>query len=115
MKSKMPAIGVPKAIPGRISTVRGQKAILDSDPAALAGVATRVLDPAIRRNAEKFPAEFLFRLAPQETTKTWPQIATPSSRSMRSRFATASEKRTVRFRSFRPPHPAPRLPPSFYA
>lgn len=115
MKSKMPATDVPEAIPGRIFTVLGQKVILDSDLAALDGVATQVLNQAIKRNAEKFPAEFMFRLAPQETTKTWPQIATSSSGSMRSRFATASEKRNIRFLPFRPPNPDPRPLISFYA
>jgi hypothetical protein len=49
-----------------IRVVRGRRAMLDADLAALYGVATRVLVQAVKRNLERFPAEFVFRLANQE-------------------------------------------------
>ena len=41
-----------------ILLVRGQKVILDKDLAALYGVATKVLVQAVKRNINRFPADF---------------------------------------------------------
>ena len=46
----------------RILLVRGRKVLLDSDLAALYGVETRALNQAIKRNPERFPPDFMFRL-----------------------------------------------------
>jgi hypothetical protein len=45
-----------------ILLLRGQKVMLDSDLAALYGVATKSLNQAVRRNAERFPLDFMFQL-----------------------------------------------------
>jgi ORF6N domain len=45
-----------------IQTIRREKVILDSDLARIYGVETRVLNQAVRRNLEKFPSDFMFRL-----------------------------------------------------
>jgi hypothetical protein len=45
-----------------IRSIRGERVILDVDLARIYGVATRVLNQAVRRNREKFPADFIFRL-----------------------------------------------------
>jgi len=45
-----------------IYLVRGQKVMLDKDLAQLYGVETRVLNQAVRRNAERFPSDFMFKL-----------------------------------------------------
>ena len=50
----------------RILELRGTKVILDSDLAELYGVETRVLNQAVRRNIERFPDDFAFRLAKTE-------------------------------------------------
>jgi hypothetical protein len=42
--------------------IRGQKVLLDRDLAALYGVETRVLNQAVRRNADRFPPDFMFVL-----------------------------------------------------
>ena len=47
------------AIASRIVVVRGLRAILDADLAALYGVETRRLNEQVRRNAAKFPPDFL--------------------------------------------------------
>lgn len=49
-----------------ILLVRGQKAILDRDLALLYGVETRVLNQAVRRNLDRFPADFMFSLTRKE-------------------------------------------------
>ena len=89
MKFKTPAVYVPETIHGLIFTVRGQKVILDSDLAVLYGVATRRLNQAVKRNAEKFPDDFMFQLAPHEVENLKSQIVTSSSEDMRSQFVTA--------------------------
>jgi len=45
-----------------ILILRGQRVLLDSDLAALYGVEAKALNQAVRRNAERFPADFMFRL-----------------------------------------------------
>jgi hypothetical protein len=46
--------------------IRGQKVMLDRDLAQLYGVETRVLNQAVRRNAERFPPDFMFQLTRDE-------------------------------------------------
>jgi len=46
--------------------VRGQKVLLDRDLAALYGVETRVLNQAVRRNIDRFPADFMLKLSRDE-------------------------------------------------
>jgi hypothetical protein len=45
-----------------ILLLRGQRVILDAELAALYGVTTKALNQAVKRNAERFPEDFLFRL-----------------------------------------------------
>jgi len=53
-------------IEDRILLIRGEKVILDADLAALYGVPTKVLNQAVRRNVDRFPVDFMFRLTPKE-------------------------------------------------
>jgi len=46
--------------------LRGQKVILDRELAPLYGVETRALKQAVRRNANRFPPDFMFALSPKE-------------------------------------------------
>ena len=64
-----------------IHIIRGQQAMLDSDLAKLYGVETRVLNQAVKRNIERFPADFMFQLTKDETENLRSQIAISSSRS----------------------------------
>jgi hypothetical protein len=61
-----------------IVTVRGHRVVLDADLAHVYGVPTRRLNEAVRRNAERFPADFAFRLTAPETANLKSQIATSS-------------------------------------
>ena len=61
----------------RIRRFRGEKVLLDFDLAALYGVETRALNQAVRRNADRFPADFMFQLSSEET-ETLSQLVTPS-------------------------------------
>ena len=71
-----------------ILTVRGCKGIVDADLARLYGVETRVLNQAVRRNAQKFPRDFAFRLTRQEVTNLRSQIVISSYDDNRSQFAS---------------------------
>jgi hypothetical protein len=50
----------------KIYLIRGQKVMLDRDLAELYGVETRVLNQAVRRNADRFPDDFMFALNREE-------------------------------------------------
>jgi hypothetical protein len=50
----------------RIFVLRGHRVILDRDLAELYGVETRAVNQAAKRNADRFPADFMFQLAPEE-------------------------------------------------
>ena len=54
-------------IQNRIYEVRGVRVMLDFDLAALYQVETRVLKQAVRRNLDRFPEDFLFRLTSEES------------------------------------------------
>ena len=49
-----------------IYDIRGAKAMLDYDLAAIYGVETRTLNQAVKRNMERFPPDFMFRLTEEE-------------------------------------------------
>ena len=55
---------------------REQKVLLDFDLAALYGVTTKVLNQAVKRNFERFPEDFMFRLTAEETRSLRSQIVT---------------------------------------
>src|SRR5437763_17197014 len=49
-----------------IQEIRGQKVILDSDLARIYGVETKALNRAVKRNASRFPKDFVFQLTRRE-------------------------------------------------
>lgn len=63
-------------IENAILLIRGQKVLLDADLAALYGVETKVLVKAVKRNAERFPGDFMFQLLPKEVARLRFQIGT---------------------------------------
>jgi hypothetical protein len=73
----------------QILVIRGQKVLLDHDLADLYDVSTKSLNQAVKRNNERFPVDFMFRLSPHETQEL-----------NRSQTVTGSQK-----------HRDPRFPP----
>lgn len=61
-----------------ILVIRGHKVMLDADLAGLYGVTTRRLNEQVRRNADRFPDDFAFRLTNQELAILMSQNATSS-------------------------------------
>jgi hypothetical protein len=70
------------AIEKRIYTIRGQQVMFDRDLANLYGVPSKALNQAVKRNAERFPDEFMFQLDPQEFAHWKSQIVTSKGDAM---------------------------------
>lgn len=86
-----------------IRTVRGHKVILDVDLARIYGVPTKVLNQAVKRNRERFPADFMFQTTKQEagTCRSWSQSVTLNGEGNRSQSVTGPQKhRDPRFRPY---------------
>ena len=58
-----------KPIVSLILTIRGRKVLIDADLADIYGVETRTLNQAVKRNAERFPEDFVFRLNTDEKSE----------------------------------------------
>jgi len=69
-KSKDLTILIPiERIENKIYFIRGKRVMLDKDLAELYGVETRTLNQAVKRNAERFPDDFLLSLTREEITR----------------------------------------------
>lgn len=80
------------AIMRNIFVIRGRRVLLDSDLAALYQVATKALTRAVRRNPGRFPADFMFQLAVEESAS----FKEPIWR-LKDRARKAPEVCTIRF------------------
>jgi hypothetical protein len=79
MAIKKQSIVLVEQVQSKILFMRGEKVILDSDLAALYGVTTSRLNEQVKRNHERFPPDFMFRLSRKEFNDLKPQFATSSS------------------------------------
>jgi len=82
-------------IQNKIYEIRGHKVMLDFDLAELYEVQTKVLNQAVKRNIQRFPPDFMFRLTMDEWESMRSQFATAlrERRNMQSQNVTASQKR----------------------
>lgn len=71
-----------------ILTIRGHRVILDADLAALYQVPTKRLNEQVKRNAERFPDEFMFQLTKAEAEELW---------ASRSQFATLKRGQNIKY------------------
>jgi hypothetical protein len=67
-------------IVSKIITLRNEKVILDLHLAGFYGVETRVLKQAVRRNRDRFPADFMYELTPDEVDDVVSQFVIPSKK-----------------------------------
>ncbi len=98
MKNIIPA----EVVENRIFLVRKRKVMLDSHLAELYGVSTSALNQAVKRNRDRFPADFMFQLNKDEADAMWSQTVTTSEEGNnpkaqnvilnRSQFVTGSQK-----------------------
>lgn len=65
-KDKKPQTVAAIQIERHILLIRGEKVMLDADLASLYQVETRVLTQAVKRNLDRFPADFMFQLSKAE-------------------------------------------------
>ena len=63
----------------RIQLIREQRVMLDADLAKLYDVQTKVLVQAVKRNIERFPADFMFQLSPEEWAALRSQTVTSNT------------------------------------
>ena len=71
-----------KKIQNNIHDIRGERIMLDYDLAILYEVETRVMNQAVKRNSDKFPEDFMFRV----TAKEWDFIQLQNSTNPSSQF-----------------------------
>ncbi|MBI5100352.1 MAG: ORF6N domain-containing protein [Nitrospirae bacterium] len=67
-----------EVIEGKIYMIRGHKVMLSTDLAELYEVQPKVLMQAVKRNIERFPADFMFMLSNQEVINLKSQFVTSS-------------------------------------
>lgn len=72
-------------IEDRIFIVRGQRVMLDHELADIYQVETKVLNQAVKRNLQRFPADFMFQLSESEFETIRSQNVTASKRNLRFR------------------------------
>lgn len=77
-KNKDAALMPVEHISQSILILRGQRVLLDADLAALYTVETRRLNEQVRRNRDRFPADFIFELTAEEFANLKSQFATSS-------------------------------------
>lgn len=72
----------PEGIAVLVQVIRSEKVLLDGDLAVLFDVPTKALNQAVKRNVERFPANFTFQLTPDEWAAMRSQIVTASRRNI---------------------------------
>lgn len=78
-KAERVAIVPTGAIQARILVIRSRQVMLDRDLAELYGVETKVLTRAVRRNEDRFPSDFMFRLTANEFADLRRQFGTSNA------------------------------------
>jgi hypothetical protein len=83
-----------QVIHSKIFEIRGQKVMLDFDLAMLYEVETKRINEQVKRNNDRFPQDFMFKLTIKEWNMMRSQFATASvNEGMQSQIATASQKK----------------------
>jgi hypothetical protein len=101
-KEIIPAVRIARSI----HLLRGQKVLLDFDLADLYGVATKVLNQAVKRNRERFPVDFMFQLTASEAERLTFQFGItkseeePISDHSRSQFVTLKRGQNIKYRPY---------------
>ena len=80
------------SIQNKIYTVRSVQVMLDSDLAELYGVETKMLNRAVKRNIERFPDKFMFRLEEDEWENLRFQIGTSNGMHDSLRYQNGTSK-----------------------
>ncbi len=87
-------------VSNKIFFIRGQKVMIDRDLAELYGVATKVLNQAVKRNIDRFPDDFMFQLTWEEAESLRSQFVISNqvdSQSSRSQIVTLNRGKNVKY------------------
>jgi phage regulator Rha-like protein len=76
---RRPIAFLAKRVESRILLIRGHRVILDTDLAELYGVEVKKLNQQVKRNARRFPDDFVVQLSAEEAANLRSQIVTSSS------------------------------------
>ena len=79
----------------RVFLIRGHRVMLSTDLANLYAVEPRVLVQAVKRNRDRFPADFMFQLTEQEFDRLKSQIVTSSWGGLRRAYPYAFTEQGV--------------------
>lgn len=71
-----------ETVVNKIYLIRGKRIMIDRDLAEMYGVETRILNQAVKRNAARFPADFMFQLKARELNDWKSQIVTSREKKM---------------------------------
>jgi hypothetical protein len=86
---KKPKSPIPiEQIDGMIRTIRGIRVMLDRDLAKIYGVPTKVFNQAAKRNRQRFPEDFMFRLTLEEAK---------ALQASRSQFVTLKRGQNIKY------------------
>lgn len=75
-----------EVIMNKIYLIRGKKVMLDCDLAKLYGIETKVLKQTVRRNAKRFPTDFMFEMSTKELQEWRSQSVTSNTDKMGLRY-----------------------------
>jgi len=87
----------PKRIQDAIQIIRGERVMVDRDLAPLYGVTTKVLNQAVKRHRDRFPADFMFQLAMDEAQNWWREA---TNQRLRSQIVTLKRGQHLKHRPF---------------
>ena len=86
---KKPKSPIPiEQIDGMIRTIRGTRVMLDRDLAKIYGAPTEAFNQAVKRNRQRFPEDFMFRLTLEEAK---------ALQASRSQFVTLKRGQNVKY------------------
>ena len=91
----MSSLPVVEKIERRVLLIRGHRVMLNTDLAHLYAVEPRILMQAVKRNRERFPADFMFQLTEQEFDRLKSQIVISSWGGLRRAYPYAFTEQGV--------------------
>ena len=80
-----------------ILEIRGRKVMLSHDLAALYGVSTKAFNQAVKRNADRFPPDFMFQLTQEEAQALRSQSVTSNVAGSRSQIVTLKRGSNIKY------------------
>jgi hypothetical protein len=80
-----------------IFLIRGHKVMLDRDLAYLYGVATKVLNQAVKRHKDRFPEDFMFQLTMEEAKIWWTEVR---GGGLRSQIVTLKRGQHIKYHPY---------------